>query len=286
MIEVQHLSKSYRKKHVLHQVSLEIEGIYGLLGPNGAGKTTLMKMLCGLTSITGGQIVIDGQSVVRRKYADVSDRVGFLPQDFNVYPTLKVEEVLLHFALLQGIMEMNQRQERVEEALRRVNLQDKAQTRMGELSGGMRRRVGIAQLLLRKPEILIFDEPTAGLDIEERIRFRNLLRELGGDHTIVVSSHLVEDIEFLCTKIGIIKGGSVRFEGTPSELKAQAVGYLGQVDIMADDLGRWMQDERVVHLNEKGDVVEVRFLEDEATGISTIEPKLMDGYLMVMRRAT
>lgn len=286
MIEVQHLSKSYRKKHVLHQVSLEIEGIYGLLGPNGAGKTTLMKMLCGLTSITGGQIVIDGQSVVRRKYADVSNRVGFLPQDFNVYPTLKVEEVLLHFALLQGIMEMNQRQERVEEALRRVNLQDKAQTRMGELSGGMRRRVGIAQLLLRKPEILIFDEPTAGLDIEERIRFRNLLRELGGDHTIVVSSHLVEDIEFLCTKIGIIKGGSVRFEGTPSELKAQAVGYLGQVDIMADDLGRWMQDERVVHLNEKGDVVEVRFLEDEATGISTIEPKLMDGYLMVMRRAT
>lgn len=286
MIEVQHLSKSYRKKHVLHQVSLEIEGIYGLLGPNGAGKTTLMKMLCGLTSITGGQIVIDGQSVVRRKYADVSDRVGFLPQDFNVYPTLKVEEVLLHFALLQGIMEMNQRQERVEEALRRVNLQDKAQTRMGELSGGMRRRVGIAQLLLRKPEILIFDEPTAGLDIEERIRFRNLLRELGGDHTIVVSSHLVEDIEFLCTKIGIIKGGSVRFEGTPSELKAQAVGYLGQIDIMADDLGRWMQDERVVHLNEKGDVVEVRFLEDEATGISTIEPKLMDGYLMVMRRAT
>lgn len=181
---------------------------------------------------------------------------------------------------------MNQRQERVEEALRRVNLQDKAQTRMGELSGGMRRRVGIAQLLLRKPEILIFDEPTAGLDIEERIRFRNLLRELGGDHTVVVSSHLVEDIEFLCTKIGIIKGGSVRFEGTPSELKAQAVGYLGQVDIMADDLGRWMQDERVVHLNEKGDVVEVRFLEDEATGISTIEPKLMDGYLMVMRRAT
>lgn len=286
MIEVQHLSKSYRKKHILHQVSLEIEGIYGLLGPNGAGKTTLMKMLCGLTSITGGQIVIDGQSVVRRKYADVSDRVGFLPQDFNVYPTLKVEEVLLHFALLQGIMEMNQRQERVEEALRRVNLQDKAQTRMSELSGGMRRRVGIAQLLLRKPEILIFDEPTAGLDIEERIRFRNLLRELGGDHTIVVSSHLVEDIEFLCTKIGIIKGGSVRFEGTPSELKAQAVGYLGQVDIMADDLGRWMQDERVVHLNEKGDVVEVRFLEDEATGISTIEPKLMDGYLMVMRRAT
>ncbi|MGX8178880.1 ATP-binding cassette domain-containing protein [Exiguobacterium artemiae] len=286
MIEVQHLSKSYRKKHILHQVSLEIEGIYGLLGPNGAGKTTLMKMLCGLTSITGGQIVIDGQSVVRRKYADVSDRVGFLPQDFNVYPTLKVEEVLLHFALLQGIMEMNQRQERGEEALRRVNLHDKAQTRMSELSGGMRRRVGIAQLLLRKPEILIFDEPTAGLDIEERIRFRNLLRELGGDHTIVVSSHLVEDIEFLCTKIGIIKGGSVRFEGTPSELKAQAVGYLGQVDIMADDLGRWMQDERVVHLNEKGDVVEVRFLEDEATGISTIEPKLMDGYLMVMRRAT
>lgn len=286
MIELQQLSKFYRKQQILHQISLEIEGIYGLLGPNGAGKTTLMKMLCGLTSITGGQIVIDGHSVVRRKYADVSDRIGFLPQDFNVYPGLKVEEVLLHLALLQGITEMKQRQERVEEAVRRVNLQDNAQTRMSELSGGMRRRVGIAQLLLRKPEILVFDEPTAGLDIEERIRFRNLLRELGADHTIIVSSHLVEDIEFLCTKIGIIKNGCVRFEGTPAELKAQATGYLGQVDITTAELTGWMQDERVVHLNEKGNVVEVRYLKEDPTDSPMIEPKLMDGYLVVMRRAT
>lgn len=283
MIQLQHVSKSYRKKQILHHVSLEIEGIFGLLGPNGAGKTTLMKVLCGLTSVSGGQINIDGKSAVRRRYADVSRQVGFLPQDFNIYPSLKVEDVLLHLALLQGITNESERQLRVDEALVRVNLHDKGGMRMSDLSGGMRRRVGIAQLLLRKPKILVFDEPTAGLDIEERIRFRNLLRELGEDHTIVISSHIVEDIEFLCTKIGILQNGSVRFEGTPSELKNLAKGHLSSVAVSLEELGGWMQDERVVHLSESGDKIEVRYLEEIAASSSNIEPKLMDGYLMVMR---
>lgn len=283
MIQLQHLSKSYRKKQILHHVSLEIEGIFGLLGPNGAGKTTLMKVLCGLTSVSGGQISIDGKSVVKRKYADVSREVGFLPQDFNIYPSLKVEDVLLHLALLQGIATESERQEKVDEALHRVNLQDKRDLRMNDLSGGMRRRVGIAQLLLRKPKILVFDEPTAGLDIEERIRFRNLLRELGEDHTIIISSHIVEDIEFLCTKIGILQNGIVRFEGTPLELKNLARGHLSSVKVSPEELGGWMQDERVVDLNEHGEQIEVRYLEEAAASSSDIEPKLMDGYLMVMR---
>lgn len=283
MIQLQHLSKSYRKKQILHHVSLEIEGIFGLLGPNGAGKTTLMKVLCGLTSVSGGQISIDGKSVVKRKYADVSREVGFLPQDFNIYPSLKVEDVLLHLALLQGITTESERQEKVVEALHRVNLQDKRDLRMNDLSGGMRRRVGIAQLLLRKPKILVFDEPTAGLDIEERIRFRNLLRELGEDHTIIISSHIVEDIEFLCTKIGILLNGIVRFEGTPLELKNLARGHLSSVKVSLEELGGWMQDERVVDLNEHGEQIEVRYLEEAAASSSDIEPKLMDGYLMVMR---
>ncbi|MER2002672.1 MAG: ATP-binding cassette domain-containing protein [Carnobacterium inhibens] len=283
MIQLQHLSKSYRKKQILHHVSLEIEGIFGLLGPNGAGKTTLMKVLCGLTSVSGGQISIDGKSVVKRKYADVSREVGFLPQDFNIYPSLKVEDVLLHLALLQGIATESERQEKVDEALHRVNLQDKRDLRMNDLSGGMRRRVGIAQLLLRKPKILVFDEPTAGLDIEERIRFRNLLRELGEDHTIIISSHIVEDIEFLCTKIGILQNGIVRFEGTPLELKNLARGHLSSVKVSLEELGGWMQDERVVDLNEHGEQIEVRYLEEVAASSSDIEPKLMDGYLMVMR---
>ncbi|MEI4462720.1 ATP-binding cassette domain-containing protein [Exiguobacterium sp. A1_3_1] len=283
MIQLQHLSKSYRKKQILHHVSLEIEGIFGLLGPNGAGKTTLMKVLCGLTSVSGGQISIDGKSVVKRKYADVSREVGFLPQDFNIYPSLKVEDVLLHLALLQGITTESERQEKVDEALHRVNLQDKRDMRMNDLSGGMRRRVGIAQLLLRKPKILVFDEPTAGLDIEERIRFRNLLRELGEDHTIIISSHIVEDIEFLCTKIGILQNGIVRFEGTPLELKNLARGHLSSVKVSLEELGGWMQDERVVDLNEHGEQIEVRYLEEAAASSSDIEPKLMDGYLMVMR---
>ncbi|WP_410503133.1 ABC transporter ATP-binding protein [Exiguobacterium acetylicum] len=283
MIELKQITKSYRKKTVLDDVSLKIEGVYGLLGPNGAGKTTLMKILCGLTSLTKGDIQINGKSVVKRKHAYVSRQVGFLPQDFNIYPELTAKDVLLHLALLQGISGEMERRKRVEEVLQRVNLLEQADTYMRELSGGMRRRVGIAQLLLRKPQILIFDEPTAGLDVEERIRFRNLLRELGEDHTIVISSHIVEDIEFLCTKIGILRQGSIQFEGTPKELKSKANGYLMRTIIPTECLSSWMKDDRVVHLIEHGNQVEVRYLEEVTESSSDVEPRLIDGYLKIMR---
>lgn len=283
MIELKQVTKSYRKKRVLHELSLKIEGVYGLLGPNGAGKTTLMKILCGLTSLSKGDIQIDGRSVMKRKHADVARQVGFLPQDFNIYPELTAKDVLLHLALLQGISGEMERLKRVNEVLQRVNLLEHADTYMRELSGGMRRRVGIAQLLLRKPQILIFDEPTAGLDIEERIRFRNLLRELGEDHTIVISSHIVEDIEFLCTKIGILRQGNIQFEGTPQQLKSKANGYLMRTIIPTECLSSWMKDNRVVHLIEHGNQIEVRYLEEMLQPSSDVEPRLIDGYLKIMR---
>ncbi|MGH1443098.1 MAG: ATP-binding cassette domain-containing protein, partial [Exiguobacterium profundum] len=207
MIQVEHIVKRYKKHMALDHVSLNIEGIYGLLGSNGAGKTTLMKIICGLTNASGGNIRVNGQSMMKRKYANTAGMIGFLAQDFNVYPSLSVNEVLFHLALLQGIVDRKKQESVIQQALERVNLTDKSNLKMEELSGGMRRRVGIAQLLLREPEILVFDEPTAGLDIEERIRFRNLLRDLSHDHTIIISSHIVEDIEFLCTKIGLLSDG-------------------------------------------------------------------------------
>ncbi len=282
MIQVEHIVKMYKKHTVLDHVSLDIEGIYGLLGSNGAGKTTLMKIVCGLTSASGGDIRVDGRSMMRRRYADTAGMIGFLPQDFNLYPSLPVEEVLRHLALLQGMVDRNRQQEVVQQALERVNLSDKSHLKMEELSGGMRRRVGIAQLLLREPKILVFDEPTAGLDIEERIRFRNLLRELSHDHTIIISSHIVEDIEFLCTKIGLLSNGRVLFEGTPDELKAKATGVLAESLIHREDLNGWVKERDVVNIEETPEGLRIRYFDDVGSDDSIV-PRLADGYLAVMR---
>lgn len=282
MIQVEHIVKRYKKHMVLDHVSLNIEGIYGLLGSNGAGKTTLMKIICGLTNASGGDIRVNGQSMMTRRYADTAGVIGFLAQDFNVYPSLPVNEVLVHLALLQGIVDRNKQENVIQQALERVNLTDKSHLKMEELSGGMRRRVGIAQLLLREPEILVFDEPTAGLDIEERIRFRNLLRDLSHDHTIIISSHIVEDIEFLCTKIGLLSNGHVLFEGTPEELKKKAEGSLAESQINLMELNKWVKDHDVVHIEETSDGARVRYF-DEEKGDANIVPRLADGYLAVMR---
>ncbi|MGI1822548.1 ATP-binding cassette domain-containing protein [Exiguobacterium sp. PBE] len=282
MIQVEHIVKRYKKHMALDHVSLNIEGIYGLLGSNGAGKTTLMKIICGLTNASGGDIRVNGQSMMKRKYADTAGMIGFLAQDFNVYPSLSVNEVLFHLALLQGIVDRKKQESVIQQALERVNLTDKSHLKMEELSGGMRRRVGIAQLLLREPEILVFDEPTAGLDIEERIRFRNLLRDLSHDHTIIISSHIVEDIEFLCTKIGLLSNGHVLFEGTPEELKKKAEGSLAEAQINLMELNKWVKDHDVVHIEETSDGACIRYF-DEEKGDAKIVPRLSDGYLAVMR---
>lgn len=282
MIQVEHIVKRYKKHMALDHVSLNIEGIYGLLGSNGAGKTTLMKIICGLTNASGGDIRVNGQSMMKRKYADTAGMIGFLAQDFNVYPSLSVKEVLFHLALLQGIVDRKKQESVIQQALERVNLTDKSHLKMEELSGGMRRRVGIAQLLLREPEILVFDEPTAGLDIEERIRFRNLLRDLSHDHTIIISSHIVEDIEFLCTKIGLLSDGHVLFEGTPEELKKKAEGSLAEAQINLMELNKWVKDHDVVHIEETSDGGCIRYF-DEEKGDAKIVPRLSDGYLAVMR---
>lgn len=281
---VQELTKIIKKQQILSNVNLSFSGIYGLLGPNGAGKTTLMKILASLTEFNEGSVYIDEELISTVTYVKRTNHIGYLPQDFMIYPELKMYEVLEHIAVLQGSKSTMSYDIQIKEVAEEVNLSDHLDKKMRELSGGMRRRVGIAQLLLRKPSILIFDEPTAGLDIEERIRFRNLLKQIGKHHTVIISSHIVEDIEFLCTKIGVIKSGEVLFEGTPEKLKHKAAHCTYEINIPLEELDKVIASKEVVQINEEPSHIVVRVLSDEPIG-QPVSPRLMDGYMALLKEA-
>lgn len=284
MITISGLNKKIKKHHILSNVSLNIEGIYGLVGPNGAGKTTLMKILSGLISLNSGEIKIDEANFTIGKYVKQNKLIGYLPQEFMVYPNITVEEALDHIAMLQGIMDKHKRKITLLHAIKKVNLIGHEKKKMIELSGGMRKRVGIAQLLMGDPSILIFDEPTAGLDIEERIRFRNLLKTLGSEKTVIISSHIVEDIEFLCTKIGVLKNGKVLFEGSPEELKACAKGYVWEFKVLPEELDSIMMEKEVVQVSEEQAAIMIRtFSIEKETEAKQVLPRLVDGYLSVVK---
>lgn len=281
-IHVQGLTKTIKKQPILSNISLSFSGVYGLLGPNGAGKTTLMKVLASLTDFSVGNVFIDKELISTKKTVRRTGLIGYLPQDFMVYPELTIYEVLEHVAVLQGSKSSMSYYNQIKEVAEQVNLSEHLYKKMRELSGGMRRRAGIALLLLRKPEILIFDEPTAGLDIEERIRFRNLLKQLGSRHTVIISSHIVEDIEFLCTKIGVIRSGKVLFEGRPETLKKKADNYTYEIDVPHSELDRVISTNEVVQMNEESAHVVVRILSKQRIGRS-VKPRLMDGYLALLK---
>ncbi|MBN6206507.1 ATP-binding cassette domain-containing protein [Ralstonia pickettii] len=282
-ITVKDLSKAYKKKLVLSEVHLSLSGVYGLLGPNGAGKTTLMKVLAGLESFQSGEVFLEEELISKRSYVNRIDTIGYLSQDFMIYPDLTVYQVLEHIAVLQG-QKITESAEKIQDVLEKVNLQHHGKKKMKELSGGMRRRVGIAQLLLRKPTVLLFDEPTAGLDIEERVRFRNLLKKLGKYHTVIISSHLVEDIEFLCNRIGIIKDGIVLFEGDPQELKEKANKQVYQIEIVSEQLDEIISKYEVIQLDDNGSHILVRILSNEPIGVK-VPPRLIDGYLTLLKES-
>lgn len=280
-IYVKELNKSFKKRPILSDIHLTFSGVYGLLGPNGAGKTTLMKILAGLESFNAGMVYADEILISSKSYVKKTEIIGYLPQDFMVYPDLTVQQVLEHIAVLQG-EPVDNTSPKILAVLEQVNLKLHSNKRMKELSGGMRRRVGIAQLLLRNPSVLLFDEPTAGLDIEERVRFRNLLKQLGKDHTVVISSHLVEDIEFLCDHIGVIKNGDVLFEGSPLELKREASQYVFQLQINHQELDEVISKHEVIQLDDEGTHILVRILSSEPIG-KAVHPRLIDGYLSLLK---
>ncbi|GAA4470482.1 ABC transporter ATP-binding protein [Phytohabitans houttuyneae] len=224
-IEISGLTKTYKGKGpALDGLDLLVPtGMFGLLGANGAGKTTLMRILAGLLRPTAGQVRIGGNDVTARSGRQAVQRVlGYLPQDLGVYPDLSAREFLDYVGLLKGIDDRATRRRRVGELLEVVALTGDADRRLRGYSGGMRRRVGIAQALLADPQLLIVDEPTAGLDPEERIRFRTLLSQLAGERTVLLSTHIVDDIAQTCRELAVLAKGRLVFRGTVDELTRRA----------------------------------------------------------------
>jgi len=213
---IDRLTKQYQTKIVVDRISVSLQkGVYGLLGANGAGKTTLMRMICGILKPTGGSITFDGMDVSEESYRSV---LGYLPQDFGYYPEFNATDFLLYLASLKGIPRA-QAKRKAEELLELVSLQDVSRKKIKTFSGGMKQRLGIAQALLNDPKLLILDEPTAGLDPKERVRFRNLIEDLGKDNIVLLSTHIITDIEHIADEVLIMKDGQLIFQGKWNDKK-------------------------------------------------------------------
>ena len=228
-ISLQELTMTYPSgKRALQGVNLELDSpsLVGLLGPNGAGKSTLMKLMVAGLLPTGGAIRVDGEPLLRRERA-LKARLGYLPQDFGLYDELTVTQFLDYMGALKGLRDSRAA---IQSAIEEVHLEEKARAKIRTLSGGQRQRVGIAQALLGEPELLIFDEPTVGLDPEERIHFRNLFSRLAQKRLVLLSTHIIEDVQSVCSRLLVLHRGKLRFDGPPEELIRAAEGHVGTFD--------------------------------------------------------
>lgn len=233
-LQVERVSKLYGGFVALQEVELELGcGVYGLLGPNGAGKSTLMRIMTDLLAPSRGRVLCDGRDI-HAMGADYRDLLGYLPQDFGVYPNFTAEGFLCYIAQLKGLGRAAARQ-KTAELLELVGLTDRRKRRLGGFSGGERQRVGIAQALLNEPQVLILDEPTAGLDPQERIRFRGLLNRLGKDRLVLLSTHIVSDVESAADQVILLRRGQVIGQGTPTELLRQLEGKVWNVPVTAQE---------------------------------------------------
>lgn len=283
---VEKLSKTYgRSVQALRGVELNLgPGVLGLLGPNGAGKSTLMRILATITKPSAGKVLWSGADIARNPDA-LRDVLGYLPQDFGVYPNLNALEFLEYLAAVKGIGAVAARR-RIAELLELVNLTDAAKRPLGGYSGGMRQRVGIAQALLNDPQLLIVDEPTAGLDPEERVRFRNLLSELSGERIVILSTHIVSDVEAVATSIAILAHGQLLAHGAPEELLASVAGKVWEVVIASAELPGLRQKHLVSSTAHRSDGIHARVVADAAPAREArpLEPSLEDAYLAALAR--
>jgi ABC-2 type transport system ATP-binding protein len=282
---IEDVSKRYRRDILaLHRFSLELKpGVLGLLGPNGAGKTTLMSILATITRATEGRVLWNGVDVATDPDA-LRSVLGYLPQDFGVYPNLSAVEFLQYLAAVKGL-DAATAARRIEELLELVNLADVRKRPLGGYSGGMKQRVGIAQALLNDPELLIVDEPTAGLDPEERVRFRNLLSDLSGERIVVLSTHIVSDVEATATDIALISKGSLVAHATPEALLLQVEGKVREWVVSSADLNAAKQKYLISSTTRRSDGVHVRVLGDEAPDNAQLAaPNLEDAYLFCLSR--
>jgi ABC-2 type transport system ATP-binding protein len=284
-IAIEDLTKTYPGGvQALSAVTLTIErGMFGLLGPNGAGKTTLMRILAGILHPSAGRIRVGDYDGTTEKGRMAIKRVlGYLPQDLGLYPDLSAWEFLDYIGLLKGMHDRKKRKMRVEELLEVVSLSHVAHRKLKTFSGGMKRRVGIAQALLNDPQLLIIDEPTAGLDPEERIRFRNLLAESGTKQTVLLSTHIVEDIAQTCPELAVLKNGRVVFQGTTSDLLREVSGKVWTITTQGE---KPRGNVIVVSTLNLGGKVQYRVVGEavEERGAVPAEPGLEDGYVWLMR---
>jgi len=287
-IEISNLSKIYGKDfRALNKVDLTIkDGMFGLLGPNGAGKTTLMSILVTLVKPSHGNVLINEYDLFKHR-REIRSMLGYLPQDFSVFSRLTTWEFLEYGAALAGIKNSSERKNAVEDMLDRVGLFEARDRKANKLSGGMKRRLGIAQALIGNPQILVVDEPTTGLDPEERIKFRNILTDLGQNNVIIIlSTHIVGDISSSCQDMALLDEGKIVFNGAPTELIKLAEGHVWMVECDERTLESIKEEHPVISTIPSKVGYEVRLISDSSDGLNgkPVEPNLEDAYLYFMHQ--
>ncbi|MEA4924227.1 MAG: ABC transporter ATP-binding protein [Syntrophomonadaceae bacterium] len=285
-IQITGLKKSYKNgPHALQNIDLSIKpGIYGLLGPNGAGKTTLMRILATVMGFDDGEVKINGFDL-RRDVYEIRKIVGYLPQEFGLYPDLTLTEYLDYMCLLNEIKDRSDRKKRINQAIALSNLTDTTNKKLKTFSGGMKRRAGLAQCLLNSPQVLLVDEPTAGLDPEERIRIKNLLSILGKDRIIIFSTHIINDLENVCSDIGILDKGKLLFNGPLYDLREKVSARVWTGSCAIDELSLPEEGYFVVNKRLLNSRWEYRIIGEEAPFTDAIsdEMSLEDAYFALMR---
>ena len=283
-LEIQNISKKYSKnKYGLKDFSIRLEnGILGLLGPNGAGKSTLLKMIATISKPTEGMLLLNKNNIAKDANY-MRKQLGYLPQDFGVYPNLNAYEFLNYMAALKGIGGANLNA-KIEQLLEGLNLMEVAKKPIGSYSGGMKQRIGIAQALLNNPKVILFDEPTVGLDPEERVRFRNLISDLANDAIVILSSHIVSDIDTIADEVAVMKEGELILKDNPENIIATVSYKVYEIAIAKESLKNFKNEYTVVSTKRKNQQFVVRFISDKPVENATKkEANLEDAYLYLTR---
>lgn len=283
-LQILNLSKTYTNGvQALKNVSLTIpNGLYGLLGPNGAGKSTLMRTIATLQNADEGSITLDNLDVLKEKH-QVRKILGYLPQEFGVYSNVTAEMLLDQIAILKGITNKNSRKELVKNLLIQTNLVDAKNKKLGGYSGGMKQRFGVAQALIGNPQIIIVDEPTAGLDPAERKRFLNLLSEIGESKVVILSTHIVDDVKDICSNMAIINKGEVKYQGKPEKAITTLKGKIWKKQVSKAEADAWSEKYHVISSKLSDGMVDLHiWSEDRLDGFDTVNPDLEDVYFSVI----
>jgi ABC-type multidrug transport system ATPase subunit len=279
------IGKKNQPFRALKGVSLEIgNGMYGLLGPNGAGKSTMMRAICGINNQSYGKVWFNNiDSDLKRE--ELQGLIGYLPQEFGMYENMSAWDYLQYMAVLKNISDPAIRDERVQHVLEGVHMWENRDKKIGSFSGGMKQRIGIAQVLLHLPRILVVDEPTAGLDPRERIRFRNLLVELSRERIVIFSTHIIEDIASSCNQLAVLRKGSVQYVGSPRNMTNSAKGHVWELMVNEDEFEEYTRNFNVAHNYKVDDKIRLRIVSKDQPrpDAVNVEPNLEDAYLWLQK---